>query len=53
MLDGQQSGLVVPCQNRLNQINYGGLYFSNMHDNISSLRMQIVWQGCPIDFSEL
>ena len=47
------NGYVDPCWNNLTIDHFGGLFCSTVNDNISSLRMQIVWSGCPIDFSDL
>lgn len=47
------NGYVDPCNNDLTTTTFGGLFCSNLNDEISSLRMQIVWQGCPIDFYDL
>lgn len=46
------NGYVVPCNNDLTTTTFGGLFCNNLNDEISSLRMQIVWQGCDTDFSD-
>lgn len=36
------------------QYHYGGTAFcGSMENTMSSLRMQIIWEGCPIDYSDL
>lgn len=47
------NGYVDPCVNDLAVNHFGGLFCSNLNDEISSLRMQIVWQGCNVDFGDL
>lgn len=46
------NGLVVPCQNDLTGLHFGSFLCSNLHDDISSLRMQVVWEGCPVSFHD-
>ena len=45
------SGSFVPCYNDLTNIHFGSVFCKSLDDDISSLRMQIVWQGCPVDFT--
>lgn len=42
----------VVCVNNLANQNYVNIFCGNMENNLSSLRMQYVWQGCPFDFSD-
>ncbi|WMX12865.1 MULTISPECIES: hypothetical protein [unclassified Aureispira] len=47
------NGYVARCWNDLTADHFGGLFCTTVNDNISSLRMQIVWDGCPVDFNDL
>jgi hypothetical protein len=46
------SGQVVHCHNDLTNLYFGSFFCKTLDDDISSLRMQVVWRGCPIDFSD-
>lgn len=52
LADWQQYGN-VDCINNLYYQDYVNLFCGNMENNLSSLKMKIVWQGCPLDFSDM
>lgn len=41
------------CYNMLDQPWVGGPYCGHMNDQISSIRIKAIWQGCPIEFSDM
>ncbi len=45
-------GHVVPCINDLTNVHFGSVFCRTLDDDISSLRMQVVWQGCPVSFHD-
>lgn len=46
------NGTFIPCHNDITNAHFGSVFCKTLNDDISSLRMQVVWQGCSASFHD-